>query len=55
MNDFKDLDLDYFAPRKPAEPEAKPEKPKSEMRRLRMKAPNPQSAAASRNRAAASF
>ena len=26
MNDFKDLDLDYFAPRKPAEPEAKPEK-----------------------------
>ena len=20
MNDFKDLDLDYFAPRKPAEP-----------------------------------
>ena len=25
MNDFKDLDLDYFAPRKPAEPEAKPE------------------------------
>lgn len=26
MNDFKDLNLDYFAPRKPAEPEAKPEK-----------------------------
>lgn len=26
MNDFKDLDLDYFAPRKPAEPEANPEK-----------------------------
>lgn len=26
MNDFKDLDLDYFAPRKPAEPTAEPAK-----------------------------
>ena len=26
MNDFKDIDLDYFAPRKPAEPETKPKK-----------------------------
>ena len=29
MNDFKDLDLDYFAPRKPAEPAAEPEKPEN--------------------------
>ena len=55
MNDFKDLDLDYFAPRKPAEPEAKPEKTEAVDAPTADESAEPQSAAASRSRAAASF